>query len=284
MPPSDLVLRVMTDDHSFRVIAASTRASATDVIARQRVHGPVAKAIAELVTGVALVRETMSPNLRVQGVVKGVGGKGTLVGDSFPDGAIRGLVQLKSDPTSFSLGKGSVMQMMRTQHSGALQQGIVDVGEAGGIGEAVTGYLNESEQLVAVARIGARFEGHTLTACGGFVVQLLPEAERGTHAIMTQRLEDFPKIEELIERPEFSAQMLIDELLYAMPYTLLDSAPLRFQCRCDETLVLSALASLSRDDIRSMVEDGEGLDIHCDYCGKDYLIAIERLRALLESS
>ncbi|NUP14246.1 MAG: Hsp33 family molecular chaperone HslO [Polyangiaceae bacterium] len=274
----------MTNDHSFRVVAVSTTASAREVLARQNAEGLVAKALAELVTGVVLMRETMAPDLRVQGLIRGAGGKGTLVGDSFADGGIRGLAQVRTDPKLFSLGKGSVLQMMRSLLNGGVQQGIVDVGEAGGIGEAITVYLGESEQLVAVARIGSRFSESGLLTCGGFVVQLLPEAERGTHAIMTQRLEDFPSIDEFLEKPDFSAQLLLDELLYGMPYTELARSELRFHCRCDETLVLSALASLNRDDIQSMIDDGEGLDIHCDYCGKDYLIAVERLRALLESS
>jgi molecular chaperone Hsp33 len=230
------------------------------------------------------MRETMAPELRVQGIVRGAGGKGTLIGDAFPDGGVRGLAQLKTDPAHFSLGKGSVIQMMRHLVNGGLQQGIVDIGEAGGFGEALTAYFHESEQIVSVARVGARFAGDELAACGGFVVQLLPEVERGAHLVMTQRLEDFPPIEAFLEREDFSAQVLLDELVHLMPHTELVRSTVRFHCRCDETLVLSALSSLGREDIESMLAEGGGLDIHCDYCGKDYAIAIERLRALLATS
>jgi molecular chaperone Hsp33 len=102
--------------------------------------------------------------------------------------------------------------------------------------------------------------------------------------IMTQRLEDFPPLEKYLSEPEFSAQMLIDELLFGMPSTPLGRQALRFHCRCDETLVLGALATLSRQDLQEMVDDGEGLEIDCDYCTKHYDIAIERLRALLTES
>ncbi len=285
---SDVALRVMTDDHSFRVIVACATGSAREVLARQHLDDAtdpskavIAKTLAELVTGVVLVRETMSPDLRVQGLVRGAGQRGTLVGDSFPDGAVRGLAQVSK---GFTLGPGAVLQMMRSLVHGGLQQGIVDVGAAGGIGEAITGYLHESEQIVAVARIGTRFEAGKLVACGGFVVQLLPEAERGMHAIMTQRLEDFPSVDTFVERDDFSAKLLLDEVLHGMKYTPLADQAIRFHCRCDETLVLSALSSLGRDDIQSMIDDGEGLEIHCDYCQKDYFVAIERLRALLDAS
>ena len=278
---ADEVIRVMTNDHGFRVIAASTTDSVREVIAHQKVRGDVASALAGLVTGAVLLRETMAPDLRVQGILRGADQHGTIVGDSFPDGSVRGLVQ-RAD--AFRMGPGALMQMMRHLVTGGLQQGIVDVGRAGGIGEALTAYFHESEQLVCMARVGCHFEGDELRGCGGFVVQLLPEAERPAHFVMTQRLEDLPGVGEFLKRPDFSANVLIEELVYGMDKTELARSPLRFACRCDETLVLSALASLGKEDIADMIAAGEGLEIDCDYCGKHYDIAIERLRALVSAS
>jgi molecular chaperone Hsp33 len=275
----------MTNDHAFRVVAAATTAATREVAAKQRVEGEAAKALVGLATGAILLRETMAPNLRVQGLLRGAGGKGTLVGDAFPDGTVRGLAQLKGDRSQFSLGQGSLMQMMRTLVSGTIQQGIVDVGTAGGIGEAMTAYFHESEQLVCLARVGSRWsDAGELCAAGGFVVQLLPEAERPAHMIMTQRLEDFPPIETWLERDDFSADLLIQEICHGMPFTELARSEIRFGCRCDETVVLGSLSTLGRSDLEELIADETGLEIDCDYCGRSFHIAVERLRALLEQS
>jgi molecular chaperone Hsp33 len=286
MSGRDETLRVMTDDHGFRVIAAETTRAAAEVLRRQKVEGPAAKALAELVTAVVLMRETMAPDLRVQGILKGGKGRGTLVGDSFPEGEVRGLAQLGSVPVgqSFSIGEGALLQMMRTLANGSLQQGIVDVATAGGVGEAFTAYLQESEQLVCIARVASRFEGDQLVAAGGYVVQVLPEAERPVHLVMTQRLEDFPSMDSLLAQEEFSVKLLVDELVYGMPSTELARGEVRFGCRCSETSMLTALASLPRSDIQEMIDDGKGLEIACDYCGSEYDLAVERLRALLATS
>ena len=280
----DVVVRAWTNDHAFRVVAAASTGAAREVTERQRVTGEAARALAGLATGAVLLRETMAPNLRVQGILRGAGGKGTLVGDSFPDGSVRGLAQLKGGRSTFSLGEGSLMQMMRTLVNGSVQQGIVDVGTAGGIGEAITAYFHESEQVVSVARVGSHWDGDELLAAGGFVVQLLPEAERPAHMIMTQRLEDFPSIDEFLKKPDFSADMLIGEICQGMPFTELARSPVFFACRCDEAVVLASLSTLSRADLEEMIEDGKGLEIDCDYCGRQYLIEVERLRALLDQS
>jgi molecular chaperone Hsp33 len=145
-------------------------------------------------------------------------------------------------------------------------------------------YLQESEQVVCVAAVGARFDAGVLRRSGGYIVQLLPEAERPIHAIMTQRLEDFSAIDELLDRSDFGAQLLIDELLYGMPFSELARSEVFFSCQCSEAALLSALATLGRAELTSMVEEGTGLEITCDYCKKEYSIAIERLRALIEES
>ena len=176
------------------------------------------------------------------------------------------------------------LQMMRSLPSGAIQQGIVDVGAAGGIAGAVMAYFQESEQVVSVVALDTRFEGERLVRAGGYVVQLLPEPERALHAVMTARLEDFPAVKTFLDREDFHASLLMEELLYGMPHTLLGTSPLEFLCRCSEASLLGAIATLGRAEIESLLAEQESLQIQCDYCREDYDIAPERLRSLLEAS
>lgn len=278
----------MTDDHAFRVIVAQTTQTVRAIVEAQRVTGRTARHLAELVTATVLVRETMAPSYRVQGIVKGAGGKGSLVGDAFPDGDTRGLVQVQPG-AEISLGSGALMQMMRSLPNGAVQQGVVSVDEAG-FGESLMKYLQESEQVVSCAALGVRFSGESaedsgeIVAAGGYVVQLLPEAERGLHAVMTARLEDFPPIQDFLRRDGFGAKLLLDEIAYAMPHTTLGESPLRFACRCSEASLLGAIASLGRAEIEGLVQQGDSIEVQCDYCHTDYVIAPERLRSLLDAS
>jgi molecular chaperone Hsp33 len=111
---TDLSLRSMTNDHGFRVIAACTTDSVREVLARQKVTGELARGLSDLVTAAVLLRETMAPDIRVQGLLRGAGGHGQLVGDSFPDGGVRGLAQVKGDRGAFSMGPGAQLKMMRS--------------------------------------------------------------------------------------------------------------------------------------------------------------------------
>lgn len=280
----DSVLRAMTLDGSFRVITIASSTMVQGVLAAQRVPSGTASRFAELLTGSNLVRETMAPDLRVQVIAKGRGARGSLIADSRPDGATRGLAQGLGPGERFELGAGSSLQVLRSLPSGAIHQGVVDVSAAGGFSEALMVYMQESEQVVSVIAVGAlEEEGHVVRA-GGYIVQLLPEAERAMHAIMTERLASMPNLNELLLEPAFSPAWLAGELLYGMPFSVLEESPVRYACGCGEETVLGALATLGRSDLEELLRDGNVLEISCDFCGREYGIDPERLRSLLDAS
>ncbi|XXT20008.1 Hsp33 family molecular chaperone HslO [Sorangium sp. So ce429] len=285
--PSDSVVRAITIDGAFRVITALTTETVRGAIAVQSATGATAQHLGELITGAILVREAMAPNLRVQAIVKGATGNGTLVADSHPDGTSRGLVNLgkgAAEGSTVEVGAGSLLQIMRTLPSGMLHQGVVEVPAEGGISGGLMTYMQESEQVVSMIAVATLLGDDGVGASGGYLVQLLPEVERGPLMVMTERLKDFERLDDVLAHEGASADVLLEELLHGMPFSRLDDSPLSFSCRCSELRVMTTLASLPRSDIEEMVEDGKVLDIRCDYCGKDYQVSPSQLRSLLTTS
>lgn len=279
-PTSDIVVRAITRDGAFRVITALTTDTVKGAVAAQAASGDTAQRLGELLTGAILVREAMAPMLRVQVIVKGSSGRGSLVADAHPDGTTRGLVNLGKG-RDVEVGAGSLLQVMRTMPNGALHQGVVEVPPDGGISGALMNYMQESEQVVTMIAVTTLIDRDGVSRSGGYLVQLLPEVERGPLMVMTERLRDFERLDHVLAQEGASADQLLDELLYGMPFARLESSPLSFSCRCSQVRVISALATLPRTDIQEMVTDGQVLDIRCDYCGKDYQVAPGQLRSLL---
>ena len=279
----DSCLRAMTDDGGFRVMTARTTETVQGVIDRQGAEGDTARWLADLVTGTILVRETMSPAYRVQGIIHGVGRSGRLLADAHPDGGTRGLVQRgeASDPV---VGAGAVLELMRTLPRGSVQKGMVSVPDQGGLSSAFMAYLQESEQVVSMIAVSTVMEGSKVRAAGGYLVQLLPELSESMLAIMTARLDDLPSIETMLRDEATTPQTIMGELLYAMPHTHLADSPLGFQCRCDSVRLMASLATLPRHEVMEMVNDGKVIEIQCDYCREEYRIEPEQLRGLLSNS
>ena len=70
MPENDSVMRAMTNDGAFRVIAARTTDTVRSVVAAQNLSGALAHDMADLLSTAVLYRETMAPSLRVQCIVR----------------------------------------------------------------------------------------------------------------------------------------------------------------------------------------------------------------------
>ncbi len=280
---TDSVLRAMTDDGAFRVITARTSQTVRGAIAAQGATGTTARTFGELITGAILYRETMAPQLRVQGVPKGSGGSGSLAADSHPSGRTRGLVQLKSG-RELELERGAVIQLMRTLPSGRIAQGLVEVPSGGGISQALMEYMQTSEQVVSMVAVSTVVGDEGSIAAGGYMVQLLPEVGRGPLMVMTERLRDFESIDGRVRERDFSPESLLEQLLYGMPFTRLEESAVGFECWCDELRVVAAIATLSKAALEHLLADGEVLEIACEYCKREYRIPPARLTGLLERS
>ena len=288
--PPDTALRAITDDGAFRVIAVRTTETVRAAMAAQEVSGEIGRVFGELLTGSILIRHTMAPDLRVQAILQADDRASRMVADANPDGTSRGLVQLSQAVRSggkLSLGKAGLLQVARTMHNGALHQGVVQLPADGSISGGVMRYMQESEQIVSIAAVGCilepKGEGSAVKTAGGFILQLLPEVGEGPLAIMTERMRDFEKIEPLLATGAADPEALLREILYGMPYTEVGSDPLRFGCNCSQARVAASLATLPKKDIQEMINDGRMLEIGCDYCGKQYRMAPEQLRGLLEA-
>lgn len=284
MSGGDSVLRAMTDDAAFRVVVARTSSTVSGALGAQGGQGATARCFADLLTASVLFRHTMAPDLRVQVILRGADGRGSLIADSHPSGDTRGLIQLPEGTAELTTGPGALLRVMRTLQNGDLAQGVVELGASDGVTQGLMSYLHTSEQVDSMFAVGTTIGDDGAISAGGYLVQLLPGVGRGPLAIMTERLEDFRDVTPLISRPDFTPRWLLDELLYGMPFTELGTANVGYGCWCSEVRLVGALATLPRADIEHLMDGGEVLDITCDYCKKPYQIAPERLRGLLETS
>lgn len=277
----------MTDDGAFRMMVVRSTDTVRGAIAAQEAEGDAARVLGDMVTGAILYRETMAPSLRVQAVIKGAHGSGQIIADSYPEGRTRGLFQHKPDAPPFHLGQGSMLQLMRSLPKGELYQGVVELPPKGGVSEGLMSYMKSSEQIATVVRVTTVLKKGQVSAAGGFLVQLLPEApdREGAIETMANRLEaDFDDITDRLVGTDASPDALLAEAFEGMPYTLLDDSPVHFGCDCSKVRVLTSLSTLGVEELQKLLADGEALDLGCDWCGKDYRVEPEELKGLLTQS
>jgi molecular chaperone Hsp33 len=145
-------------------------------------------------------------------------------------------------------------------------------------------YMASSEQVASMIAVACVLDGEAVQAAGGYIVQLLPEIGRAPLAIMTERLRDFEQIDRLLTEIDAAPEPLLGELLHGMPFTQLDASSLRFQCRCSTVRVMSALASIGREQLVELLRDERPIEMECDYCGQQFAVQPVELQGLLDRS
>ncbi|MGM0557241.1 MAG: Hsp33 family molecular chaperone HslO [Myxococcota bacterium] len=274
------IVRGMTPKDGFRLVAVDSTTTVRGALEAQQIEGDSARIFGELLTGVTLVRETMAPKLRVQAVLKSEQA-GNMVGDSHPGGLTRGLASTRPD-ADFELGDATLLQIMRALPNGELHQGVVRTEPAYGLSASFTTYMHTSEQVESAVGVACVIEQGEVRAAGGYMLQKMPGAEFLDLAKMTAHLEHFESLEDALLEADADPETLLNSMLHDVDFDILERTTMRFGCNCSEQRFLSSLSTIGRDELQSLADEGEPLELECDYCASTYEISVPMLEAVLE--
>lgn len=153
--------------------------------------------------------------------------------------------------------------------------------QTGEIAEDLTYYFALSEQVPSSVGLGVLMEkDNTVKQAGGFVIQLMPFAEEEVIARLEENLQNIKSVTAMLEAGHTPEEMLT-QILDGMDVEILDTTPVSFYCNCSKERVQKALMGMGRRDLEDIIKDGEGIDVNCHFCNKNYHFTIDELKALL---
>jgi molecular chaperone Hsp33 len=74
---------------------------------------------------------------------------------------------------------------------------------------------------------------------------------------------------------------LLDLLLGDLGVEILETKEISFDCNCSKERVTKALISVGKKELQSMIDDGEPVEMKCNYCNSTYTFEIEEIKDLL---
>ncbi len=63
--------------------------------------------------------------------------------------------------------------------------------------------------------------------------------------------------------------------------TVDEAIPAAYSCNCSRERVKKALISVGKKELQSMINDGQPVNLHCEFCNTDYTFSIDELKSLL---
>ena len=120
---------------------------------------------------------------------------------------------------------------------------------------------------------------NTVKQAGGFIIQLMPFTSDEIIDKLEKRIAEIDSVTMMLERG-LTPEGILEEILGDFGVEITDTIPAAFVCDCSKERVSRALATISKKDLDSIINDGESIEVKCQFCNKAYNFDIDELKEL----
>ncbi|HEX5725045.1 MAG TPA: Hsp33 family molecular chaperone HslO [Longimicrobiaceae bacterium] len=227
--------------------------------------------------------------------VKGGGPVGRILATANGRGEVRGLVsnpRVHADSVRAGklnvagvVGRGGYLSVTRSLGMRDSYQGTVEL-QSGEIGDDLAYYLAKSEQTPSAVGVGVFVvPDGTVSAAGGYLVQLLPGVDDDAAAAIEARIAALPHPTALLRAGDGPEQVL--GRIFPEGFDLLDRYPVRFHCPCSRERFEAAIVSLGHAEVERIIaeeEEEERTEVVCHFCNQAYYFTPLEMKAILDAA
>lgn len=293
----DKLIQGVAADGKIRVLAAITTDVVAEAVRRHQPSPTVSAAFGRVLTGTLLLGATLKDFDRLTVKIESDGPVGGIVAEATGDGRVRGYVRHPdADLPGAPNGKFDVKGIVGSGTFYVIRESGFDIGlhrdpyvgsvpiVSGEIAEDFAYYLAKSEQIPSAVLLGVllRNTEPLVAASGGVLIQILPGANEHIITMIEDTIQHAPHLTSVINegaRPED----LIQLALGIVEFEILEETDVEFRCNCSMEKAVSLIASLGRAEVQSMLEDDNGAQMTCGFCGEIYQLDGSDLKDILES-
>ncbi len=152
----------------------------------------------------------------------------------------------------------------------------------GEIAEDLAYYFTVSEQTPSAVSLGVLVDKDlSIKAAGGFIIQMMPDADELLADIITYRLQEMKPITTLIDEG-MTIEQIIEEVFEDMEPKILDNIEPQYKCDCSKERIEKALISIGEEELKNIYDDGKDEEIVCHFCNRKYKVTHDEIGELLE--
>lgn len=267
---------------SLRWVAADITPALEE--ARQRLDlSPIsAVALGRALAGAALLRRIfLKVPSRILLEVRGDGPLSQLIAESDEEGALRGLVgepRLETPANGMRIAPllGSGILRVTRQNGRSRYTGEVAL-VSGELGDDLTHYLQQSEQIRSAVLLGVLPKPTGIGAAGGLIVEALP----GTEEKVVERLElNIRSIEGVSFLLESGGVPALERAVFeGLEREVIETQAVEYRCRCNRARLLEKLVPLAEHDLEALLDADGRCEATCAFCNAKYLYSADELSA-----
>ena len=289
----DKILRCISSDGAVMAMAIDS----TEIVHRaQRIHATSAVATAalgRLLSATSMMGAQMkNAQSTVTVRVNGGGPLGSVIAVADAQGNCRGYVM--EPAVELPLGKhgkldvgGAVgaegtLTVMKDFGEGEPYTGQVEL-VSGEIGEDVTFYYAQSEQIPTVCALGVLLDkdSHEVLLSGGLLIQLLPGADESDIEKLERTLEDMEPVTTMLAKG-MDVEAICRTALHDFSMEILDEFEVAYCCDCSKARVEKAIMLLEDEEILTLADETGRAEVKCHFCNKVHYLLPDDLTRIVE--
>lgn len=290
----DKIIKATAKDGMVRIIAGQTRELVNEGITLHNCSPVAAAALGRMLTAGALMGSTLKGKNEVltlkidgNGEAKGItvtaheGGKVKgLVGNPYSDRPLNSIGKL--DVGGF-IGKDGDFIVIKDLGLREPYIGRVPI-YTGEIAEDLAYYFTVSEQTPSAVALGVLVDKDlSIKTSGGFIIQMMPDADELLSDLITYRLQEIPSITEMLLQ-HGDITKVIEFIFEGMDLKILEEITPEYKCNCSRERVEKALISIGKKELSEIYEEGKEEEIKCDFCNAIYRFNKEDIGELLKQA
>lgn len=154
----------------------------------------------------------------------------------------------------------------------------------GEIGDDFSAYFASSEQTPTAVGLGVYVETDgKVSASGGFIIQLMPEADEKTITKLEERLASVKSITDMIYSG-LDAEGIIKDVLGDIEFKVYETRNIKYECTCSKERFEKALISIGQKDLEEIINEQGHAELVCHFCNEKYHFDRNELVELLEKA
>ena len=153
---------------------------------------------------------------------------------------------------------------------------------SGEIGDDVTAYFVQSEQVPTACALGVLVDRDTsVKVAGGYILQLLPGAPEETITALEEGIQRAGAVTPMLEAG-MTPEDILGQVCGSLGVVFMETAEVGYKCYCSRARVESALISLGREELSQIMEEGKPFPVECQFCDTVYTFTPSDVAELLK--
>ncbi|MDP8220485.1 MAG: Hsp33 family molecular chaperone HslO [Candidatus Stygibacter frigidus] len=181
-----------------------------------------------------------------------------------------------------AIGEGT-LTVTKDIGSGHPYQGTIEL-QNGEIATDLSYYFSQSEQIPTAMGLGVLIEPDgEIRQAGGFLVQLMPDADDTIIDILENNLKELPNLTDLLDMGYQIEEILEKLIMKGMDIKILLTQRAEYYCDCSREKFLQGVKLLDKAELEESIAKYEDVVVQCHFCNSEYHYAREELQEILAS-